>query len=159
MIAAAIGVTLAWGALADGKLSGAMDCDKAEPAYSIPVPDGQGQVYVLEQHRCRWTKPWTIAGVQPTENVNVTFIEVTPSGVNIINTSVTHYSNGDRTFVRSVGKVGSRQGDLWTYLGGTGKLEGIQGHGFSRCKGKSTEPGSGYVCELTGSYRLAPRKA
>jgi hypothetical protein len=150
---------MASSAAADIKVSGSVDCDKADPNYAIPIPDQPGQVFVIEQHKCIWTKPLKIAGSASRENTNIGFIEVTGSGVNVIGVAVTTFENGDKTFVRDVAKVGPA-GSMgkWRYTGGTGKLQGIKGQGISRCKGKSNEPGGAYTCDITGSYKLAAPK-
>ena len=152
---------MASSAVADTKVAGSFDCDKPQLTYTIPVPDVEpGQTFVLEQRKCRWTKPWTIAGAATTENTNVTFVEVTGPNASFINVSVTTYANGDKTFVHSVDKsVPGGSTGKWTYTGGTGKLQGIKGQGISKCKAKSPEPGAEYTCDLTGSYKIvSPRK-
>ena len=75
--------------------------------------------------------------------------------------AVTHYSNGDKLFYRSVGtsdpKALTGSGKL-TYISGTGKLSGIQGSGVFTCKGKSSESGAGFTCESEGEYTLPAAK-
>lgn len=150
-------------AVADTELSGSVDCDPRKPAWILPVPDDPaGHVFVLEQRKCRWTKPWTIAGSETTENLNITFIEVSDAGVRTTSVAVTTYANGDKTFVHSEGKGTPGPGgstDKWTYTSGTGKLQSIRGQGTSRCRLKSDDPDGGLTCEIKGSYKLAvPKK-
>jgi len=148
-------------AVADTKLSGSVDCDPRKPAWILPVPDDPaGHVFVLEQRKCRWTKPWTIAGSETTENMHITFIEVSNAGVRTTSVAVTTHANGDKTFVHSGGKPGSGGStDEWTYTDGTGKLQGIEGQGTSTCRMKGDDPDGGLTCNITGSYGLsAPKK-
>src|SRR5512136_1586691 len=148
-------------AVAQNKVSGAIDCDKADPMHAIPLPDRQGYSFVISQHKCTYTKSIAIEGVEAKEFVNSVFNEVMGASVRTTASGVTTYSNGDRGYTRSTGtgeaKAMTRSGK-WTFSGGTGKLSGIKGGGTYTCKMKSSEPGVGYACDIEGEATLAPAK-
>jgi len=42
---------------AQPKISGTMECNKPEPAYSIEVGDRPGHIMLLVKQACAWTGP------------------------------------------------------------------------------------------------------
>ncbi len=147
--------------VAQNKVSAAIDCDKADPMHSIPVPDRQGYLFVISQHKCTYTKSIAIEGVEAKEFVNIVFNEVVGASIRTTASGVTTYSNGDRGYTRSTGtgdaKAMTRSGK-WTFSGGTGKLSGIKGGGTYTCKMKSSEAGMGYTCDIEGETTPPPTK-
>lgn len=148
-------------AFAQMKVSGTLDCNKAEPSHVIPIPDREGFAFGMGQNKCSWLKGGGVEGLQPAEFTNTTFLEVTGATALITSIGVSRYSTGDAVYSRS---TGTRDGKAltttgkWTYTHGTGKLAGIKGAGTYACKIKSAEPGAGYTCEVAGTYSLPAAK-
>jgi len=156
----AIATVVTSSASAQTKFMGAIDCDKADPMYVIPIPERQGFALAIGQYKCTWPKGVAIAGAQATDYVNTSFSEVAGSSVRSTSMAVTTFDSGDKAFTRSTGKVDVKTGTIsgkWTYIGGTGKLAGIKGGGTYLCKLKGAQPGVGYGCDIRGSYILAPK--
>jgi hypothetical protein len=146
---------LASSAVADGKVSGSYDCDKADPYLRIPIPDQPGQFFQISQSKCAWTKPATVAGIEVKDGTETTFADVTAYGeVSLTARHEATFTNGDKAFVRI---TGSALRGKWWFTGGTGKLQGMKGSGTWTGKLKSTEPGHGVIVDITGSYKL-PKK-
>jgi len=148
-------------AVAQNKVSGTIDCDKGDPMHAIPIPDRQGYSFVISQHKCTYTKPIAIEGLEAKEFVNTVFNEVMGASIRTTASGITTYSNGDKGYTRSAGtgdaKAMTRSGK-WTFSGGTGKLSGMKGGGTYTCKMKSSEPGVGYTCNIEGEATPLPPK-
>jgi len=145
--------------LAETKVSGSVDCDKADPMQSIAVPDRAGYAFAIHQHKCVWTKPIKVEGIDAKTFVNVVFTEVKGTGGNDTANGVTTYANGDKGFTREWGPFDGKAmtaSGKWTFAGGTGKLSKLNGGGTYTCKTKSAEPGAGYTCNIEGSYAGPP---
>jgi hypothetical protein len=139
------------------KFSGAIDCDKADTSYAIPIPDRQGYSFAIGQNKCSWSKPVSIAGLDTATIVLTAFSEVMGTSIRNTSSGVTTFSNGDKAYNRGSGPIDPKTGIMsgkWTYAGGTGKLRGIKGGGAYTCKSKSPEPNAGMTCELEGEYTL-----
>jgi hypothetical protein len=152
---------IASSAVAQTKISGSLDCDKADPIHSIQVPDRNGFSFVIAQYKCTWTKPLVIEGLESKNNVDVEFYEITGNSLRYLSTAVTYYSNGDKVFSRGTGTTDQKSLDSsgkWTYTGGTGKLRGIKGGGTAICKSKSSESDAGYTCEIESEHTLPAAK-
>lgn len=147
--------------LGQSKLSGSIDCGKADPMYQIPVPDREGVAFVIGQTKCTYLESSPVGGLQPKDFVNTSFLEVTGDSAHTTAAGVTTYDNGDKLFTHSTGpnemKTLTASGK-WTVAGGTGKLAGIKGGGTYTCKMKSAEPNAGYTCTIRGEYSLAAPK-
>jgi hypothetical protein len=154
-------LALASSAVAQTKTSGSLDCDRADPIYTIQIPERTGFSYVIAQYKCTWTKPFVIEGLQSKNNVEVDFSEVMGTSVRVTGTAVTYYSNADRVHSRGTAILDQKamtSSSKWTYLFGTGKLRGIKGGGTSTCKAKGAEPSTGFICDLEGEYTLPAAK-
>lgn len=148
-------------AVAQNKASGTLDCDKADPMHTIPIPDRQGYAFMISQNKCTWTKSLGIEGLEAKEFVNTGFNEVMGTSIRSTALGVTTYSNGDKGYTRATGTGDAKAMTLsgkWTFSVGTGKLRGIKGGGTYTCKMKSSEPGGGYTCDVEGEYTLPPAK-
>ncbi len=154
-------LALASGALAQTKISGSIDCDKADPRYVLPVPDREGFIFVMDQNKCTWPKHTTVEGLKAKDFVNTRSVEVAGGSAHTTAAGVTTYDNGDKLFTRSTGTTDVKaltSSGKWTITGGTGKLSGIKGGGTYTCQMKSAEPGAGYSCDVKGEYTLAAAK-
>ncbi len=162
LVLTACAVALSSSAVAQTKITGSLDCDKADPHYMIPLPDREGFAFVIDQNKCTWPKTSPVEGLQPKELVNTRFIEVTGPSTHTTAVGVTRYDNGDKLYTRSTGpgKLKALTGSgKWTIVGGTGKLSGLKGGGTYTCTLKSAEPGAGYTCDVVGEYTVpAPKK-
>ena len=149
-------------AVAQTKVSGTLECGKADPTYTIQIADREGYSFVIGQNKCTWTKPFAIAGLESKNNVQTESDEVTGNTIKAIAYGFTQFSNGDKAFHRGVSTVDQKaqtSSGKWTFTAGTGKLRGIKGSGTSTCKIKSAESGGGYICEIEGECTLpAPKK-
>jgi hypothetical protein len=157
----ACALALASSAVAQTKVSGTIDCDKADPMYTIPIPDRPGFVFSINQNKCIWSKGGSLEGLQAKELTNTTFVEVMGESARSTATGVTRYDNGDTLYTHSGGTSGPKaltSSGKWTVAGGTGKLLGAKGGGTYTCKIKSEEPGAGYTCDVEGSITLAAAK-
>ncbi len=155
-------LALATFASAQTKLSGTLDCNKADPIHTLQVPDQNELSYVIAQYKCTWPKPLVIEGLQSKGNVDVEFYEIADNSLRYTTTAVTYYANGDKVFSKGTGTSdlkALKSSGQWTYTGGTGKFKGIKGGGTASCKDKSAESGSGYVCQIVSEHTLpTPKK-
>lgn len=148
-------------AVAQTKLLAVIDCDKSDPLYTIQVPDREGFAYQINQNKCIWTKGSALEGIESKDVVNVVVGEVMGNSVRTTHTQVTHYSNGDKVFVRGTGNVNQKalaSSGKWSYSGGTGRFRGLKGGGTFTCKSKGSDFGSGYICDVEGEYTLPAAK-
>ena len=154
-------LAMASSVFAQTKISGSMDCQKADPRHVIQIPDREEFVYAISQFKCTWTKDLGIEGLQSKDYINTVFGEAMGSTIRITATGVTHYLNGDKVYSRSVGTRDQKaltSSGKWTIVLGTGKLRGIKGGGSYTCKMKGAEPDAGYSCESEGEYTLPAAK-
>jgi hypothetical protein len=153
LFVSALALTLS--AFAQTKMSGSFDCDKADPMHMIPIPDREGYAFSISQHKCAWTKPVVMEGLEGTVFVNTVSYEMTGATVRTTAWGVTTYDGGVKGFTRSSGTSDRKaltSSGKWTIAGGTGKLRGFKGGGTYTCKMKSDEAGAGYTCEVAGEY-------
>jgi hypothetical protein len=153
-------LVLASCAVAQTKASGTIDCDKSSPMHVIQIPDRADSSISIGQNKCIWTKSFTIEGVDSKEFISAGFNEVMGATIHTTSIGVTHYGN-DRVFSRATGALDPKTSTYtgkWTFTSGTGKMRGIKGSGTYTCKGKSTEPGAGYICESEGEYTMPAAK-
>jgi hypothetical protein len=147
------------GAVAQTKIPGSLDCEKADPMHVIQIPERAGFSYVIAQYKCTWDA--SIEGLKSKDYVNTVFSEVMGTSVRTTSTSFARYSNGDRLYIHNTGtrdlKTLTSSGK-WTYTLGTGKLRGIKGEGTYTCKRKSAEPDAGITCTSEGEYTLPAAK-
>jgi hypothetical protein len=120
---------------AQTKISGKLHCAKADPSYSVEVPDHAGHTAMLSKLACTWTKPLEIEGLKSTSAVNVESDDMTATKMTASGFHTTTEDNGDKYFVTfhgtgpvKDGKPGDGTG-TWMFTRGTGKLKGIKGKG------------------------------
>lgn len=147
-------LALAGSAFAQTKASGSFECPKADPSYTIAVPDREGHTFAITQNKCTVGKPMPIAGLDPTLLVTTTFYERTEASSRMTASAVTTYTNGDKAFTRIAGTLDRATATWvgkWTYTGGTGKLRAVTGGGTFACKVKSS---GASTCETTAEYTV-----
>ncbi len=147
------------GAVAQTKITGSLDCEKADPMNEIQIPGREGFSYVIAQYKCTWDA--SIEELKTKDYLNIVFSEVMGSSVRTTSTGVARYGNGDRLYSRNTGTRDPKRltsTGKWTYTLGTGKLRGIKGEGTYTCKRKSAEPDAGITCSSEGEYTLPAAK-
>ena len=141
------------GAVAQTKITGSLDCEKADPMHVIQIPEREGFSYVIAQYKCSWDA--SIEEFKTKDYLNIVFSEAMGASVRTTATGVARLSNGDRLYSHNTGtrdpKTLTSTGK-WTYTLGTGKLRGIKGEGTYTCKRKSAEPDAGITCTSEGVY-------
>jgi len=148
-------------AIAQTKASGTCEGGAADSSYAIQIPDQEGSSFEVVKFKCKWTKSFTLEGIESTHNEGVTFIETTGTSAQFISSGNTYYKNGDRTSWRYTGTYDPKtkiSTGKWTYVGGTGKFQGIKGGGTASSKEKSAELGGGSTGEASGEYTLPATK-
>ncbi len=142
---------------AQTKISGTMQCAKADPVYTIPVGDRPDHVFTMSKATCTWPKPTEIAGTQPTTSEITTFAEIIGNRARTRGSAVVTMATGDKAFSSAQGTGTVRDGAIhsaestWAYTGGTGKLKGIKGKGTAKLK---LAPDGARTIEVEGEYQL-----
>ena len=148
-------------AVAQTKLVAVIDCDNADPQYTIQAPDQAGFFYRINQNKCKWTRGSALEGIESKDVVNIGFNDAKGASFGLAHRQVTHYTNGDKVFVAGTGNYNSKtlvSSGKWSYTGGTGKFRGLKGGGTYTCKSKGTEDTAGYTCDVEGEYTLPAAK-
>ena len=142
---------------AQTKISGTLQCGKADQEHVIPVGDRPDHSLGLEQVKCTWTKPLEIEGAKSKEGIGTATDDISSNTVSSRGFNVTTMDSGDKFFVRYQGTTTLKDGapirskGEWGFTGGTGKLKGIKGKGTYTC----APSGDGSTCEIEGEYQLA----
>ncbi len=146
--------TAAW---AQTKVSGTMQCDKPDPAYTLPVGDRPDHAFTIYKSKCTWPKPGEIAGTQATASEITSFADVRGNRGSLRSFNVVTMASGDKAFSSSQGSVTVKEGTIqsaegtWSYTGGTGKLKGLKGKGTYKLK---VAPDGTRTIETEGEYQL-----
>lgn len=155
-------LAISMSAVAQTKVVAVIDCDNADPQYTIQAPDQEGFFYRINQSKCKWTKGSALEGIDSKDAVNIGFNDSRGASVVLAHRQVTHYKNGDKVFVVGTGDFNPKtlaSSGKWSYTGGTGRFRGLKGSGTYTCKSKSTEANAGYTCDVEGEYTLpVPKK-
>ena len=148
---------LAATASAQTKISGTLQCSKADPVYTIQVGDRSDHAFTISKLTCTWTKPTEIAGINHKNEEVTVFGEVTGNRVQARSRNVDTLANGDKYYVSTQASETLKEGLLqtaevtWTITGGTGKCKGMKGKGTT--KGKGAADGTS-TWEVEGEYEL-----
>ena len=146
---------------AQTKISGTVKCGKPDKVQQVDVGDKPGHAFAISQGNCTWTKPISIAGTQTKDDVDTNALEILESGAKAQGYVVGTLANGDKLYVRTAGKDTYKDGKPvsstgnWSFAGGTGKVEGVQGGGTFT--GKPDADGN-FVIEVKGQYTLPAKK-
>jgi len=150
-------IALAASLAAQTRISGTLQCAKADPQYAIPVGDRPDHAFSISKAKCTWTTPLEMAGVAAKDCEYTAFDDVSGSRARGRSVGIVTMANGDRCFVAVQGTGTVKEGvaqtseGTWSYTGGTGKLKGIKGKGTY--KGKATPDGA-FTFEVEGEYQL-----
>jgi hypothetical protein len=143
------------------KMAGKVRCLKADPAYSIAVPDRAGHSLWLEKRKCNWTEPLSIAGAKTKDGEADSFTEQMEGKLHVHSFEVDTLDNGEKLTWQSMGQVLAEKGPAevkgrWSLMRGTGKLKGAKGGGTY--EGKLDADGI-LTLELEGVYEPAAMAA
>jgi len=145
------------GADAGTKISGTLRCSKGT-RNAVDVGDEAGHALAVGKSPCTWTKPMTIGGSTTKEGTSSVLTDARGDIASDHGYHVGTMANGDKYFVRFDGRSESSKGALqsqigrWGFVGGTGKLTGLQGRGTYKTSA-ATADGTTTV-EVEGDYRL-----
>ena len=143
-------------ASAQTRISGTLQCAKADPEHSLQVGDRPNHSFVISQGKCTWTKPVEIGGIQSKEGVWTDSAEVSGDTSRYRGYYMDTMANGDKVYYRYEGTATLKDGvpqsveQKWTLVRGTGKLKGIKGKGTYKGKGGP----EGITYEIEGEYEL-----
>ena len=143
---------------AQNKISGTALCAPANPAYKLDVGDHPGHAFGLTQGKCKWTKPWEIAGAKNTEGVGTEYQDIAGDTAKVHGTYVDNMANGDKAFYNVQYTVVTKKdgphvmNHKWELAGGTGKLKGVKGQGSCNAKPVGSDGSLSFEC--TGEYTL-----
>lgn len=157
MFALLIVFALAAAASAQNKISGTLQCGKADQQQAIEVGDRPSHSFTITQTKCTWAKPLEIADVQSKEDVYTEFGEVTGNRSSVQGYGVGTMTSGDKFYVRLRCSFALKEGApesgecTGTFVGGSGKFKGLKGKATS--KGKGTADGTS-TWEVEGEYEL-----
>jgi hypothetical protein len=149
--------TLAAAASAQNKLSGTLQCGKADPVYTIQVGDRPDHAFTISKLTATWTKPTEIGGIIHKSEEATIFGEVSGNRVRGRGRNVDTMANGDKYYISTEFSEILKDGVLqtaevtWTITGGTGKFKGMKGKGTA--KGKGAADGTS-TWEVEGEYEL-----
>ena len=139
------------------KLSGTLQCDKADPMHSLEAGDAEKHSMSVAKYSCTWTKPMDIGGTKTKAGANVEFADTTGMTSNSRGVHWGTTEDGSQYFVRYTGTATSNDGapptmsGTWSFTGGAAKLKGLTGKGTYKGKGN---PDESATFEILGTYKL-----
>jgi hypothetical protein len=154
-------LALAGAAAAQTKFSGAQQCAKPDPEYTVPVGDRPDHVMSLVKEKCTWTQG-EMAGVQLKEEDDTIVSDVSGSAALDKGFGVGVMASGDKYFLHFEGtttmkdKAPVSTAGTYTFTGGTGKLKGLKGKGTF--KGTWNPDGTSKF-QIEGEYALHAAKS
>jgi hypothetical protein len=149
--------TFSIGALAQGKMSGTLQCAPAATPAPVEIGDHPNHAYVIATLKCTWTKPFEIAGLTSKDGSDTAVVEISGNLSTENGYHMGTMSNGDKYAVKFSGKSMSKDGKpgggqgTWSFTQGSGKLKGLKGKGTYN--GTPNADGS-TTTEVTGEYSL-----
>ena len=152
-------LALAASAAAQNKVSGALQCGKAEKEYTIDIGDHPGHAFAISQGKCAWKAE--IGGIQDKEATTTGFGEISGDTSRIRFSSVDTMANGDKIYSHGDGTIALNKGvpqteeGKWSISGGTGMFKGLKGNGTD--KGKYAADGT-FTGEAEIEYTLPAAK-
>src|SRR5579884_4189938 len=129
-------------------------CNKAEPKYSIEVPDRPGHSLMINQRKCTWTKPLKILDAETKDGVFVGFTETMEGVQHQHGFEVDTLNDGQKLTMRTMGETPvegapDKTSGRWSFMRGTGKFKGIKGGGTYQGQ---VQPDGSYALNLEGAY-------
>ena len=143
-------------AVAQTKVSGTVQCGKADQQQSMNVGDRANHSFIIGQGKCTWIKPLEIEGAKTQNGAFTVFSEQSGNTVRDHGYVTDTLDSGDKYTVRinstetwSGGKPVSERG-TWNFASGTGKMKGIKGKGTFNGKAE----GDNMLINVEGEYQL-----
>jgi len=146
-------------AAAQTKVSWMEQCGKPDVEQKLQVGDRPNHSLSITQGKCTWATPAEIGGLKTKDALDTATSDSTGNTGRERGYHIGTMDNGDKWYVTYQGKSMMKAGALetadgtFTFLGGTGKLKGIQGKGTYSCK----PAGEGDNCNIEAEYQL-PKK-
>jgi hypothetical protein len=136
------------------KISGILECEKSERT-SLEVGDAPDHALSIGRTPCRWTQAFVLGRLRAFKGESTSMRDMKGEaglerGYHVGRTG----GKGDVYYFRFDGMIRPRDRTLqgrWSFTGGTGELEGLQGAGTY--KGTFDEKGGSKI-EMEGEYRL-----
>jgi hypothetical protein len=142
-------------ALAKTRITGTAVCSGPEQVHVMRLGDQADHFFVMSQGKCRWTKPFGIAGTKTQSDQATVTKEVLGSQASVRGYVTETAASGDKFSYHIMGeqvidhgKTVSEHG-RWTIVNGTGKLQGLKGKGTYAGKLE----GKNMVFDLKGEYQ------
>jgi len=106
----ALGLTLLGAQVlgAQTKLSGAGTCAKPDVTHTIAIGDRPNHSFTISQYKCRWTKPFAIAGLRSKGGAGVQSDELSDSTSQFHGYFLDTMSDGNQAHYRYVGTTAPR---------------------------------------------------
>ena len=145
--------------MAQTKISGTVQCGKADQQQSMDVGDKPNHSLGLAQGKCTWTKPMDIEGGKSKDDVYAVSSDVSGDTHRDQGYVTDTMDSGDKYVVRIQGTANWKDGKpvsehgTWSFASGTGKLKGIKGKGTYNGKAD----GDNMVITVEGEYELAKK--
>jgi len=139
------------------KISGTLRCSKGTRT-AVDVGDEAGHALAVGKTPCTWTQPMTIGGSTTKEGSSSVLSDARGDVSSDHGYHVGTMASGDKYFVRFDGRSESSKGALqsqigrWGFVGGTGKLTGLQGRGSYKTSAAGADGTT--TVEVEGEYRL-----
>jgi hypothetical protein len=136
------------------KVSGAVRCEKPDPAYALEVPDRPGHFLNLNHRKCTWTEPMQILGAKTKTGDWYDFTERMEGSLHPHSYEIDSMDDGEKITFQTMGHVDSEKNPTtvrgrFSYMRGTGKLKGIKGGGTYEGKIDANDV---MTLELEGEY-------
>jgi hypothetical protein len=150
--------TLTAAASAQTKISGTVQCGKADQEHSIQIGDRPNHSVTISQGKCTSTTPVEIAGILSKEGVYTLLTETSGNTLRYHFYYVDTMANGDKAYYRGEGTMTVKDAvpqsgdEKWILVRGEGKLKGIKGKGTNTLKAAVADGSSTW--DLEGEYEL-----
>ena len=105
-----LALTLAATAWAQTKISGALQCGKSDPSYTIPVGDRPDHAFAIGKTKCTWSTALEMAGTQSKDHEYALFVEVSGARGRYRSAAVGTMASGDRYYTSTQGTTTVKEG-------------------------------------------------
>jgi hypothetical protein len=148
--------------VAQTKIAGTSSCGKPNPHHAVDIGDRAGHVFSMDEVKCKWMMGMQIENARTTDDVVMMLSETTGNSSHERGYIVTKLDSGDMVFARYSGTTRMRHGvsvssrGIWSYTGGSGKMDGLAGKGTFTA---SVEVNGSRTYQFEGRYSLPSRKS
>ncbi|HZP24969.1 MAG TPA: hypothetical protein VFB04_16110 [Terriglobales bacterium] len=153
-ICAVVALAVAMGS-AQTKTTMTGKCNKPDVRQSVPAGDQQGHVFMVAQGQCTITA--SLNGAVAKQGNFSEELEGTSTNMNNRGIYTVTFDSGDKAYFKYQGSGTMKDGAMqtatnkWEIIGGTGKMQGINGTGGCKLTGNK-DGGVDYSC--TGTYHM-----